>query len=209
MMKPTNRRPGLQASLVPLTLLMALTAVANDAWSRGNTRVAFPEGYQRGVHYATVERGNIREEIFTSREAIDAAKKNQPLPSGTVITMEDYRDGRLFRYVVMEKRQGWGEKHDPQVRNGDWEFQSFAPDRSVNRSENVARCMGCHQPQGKNDFVFTFDQMRSANVSGLERTLRLVSAAPDGVKPPLSTHALAILQLDPGRLPTPLASNYQ
>jgi len=70
--------------------------------------VRFPETYRDGVHYATVTRGNIREELFVSREAIDAVKRGQPIPSGTIITMEDHRDGALFRYVVMEKRAGWG-----------------------------------------------------------------------------------------------------
>ena len=56
----------------------------------------------------TVTRGNIKEDIFTSQAAIDAAKADKPLPSGSVITLVDYRDGKLFRYVVMEKRTGLG-----------------------------------------------------------------------------------------------------
>ncbi|WP_144084628.1 hypothetical protein [Advenella mimigardefordensis] len=59
--------------------------------------------------------------------------------------MEDYRNGELFRYVVMEKRDGWGDRYEESIRNGDWEFQSFRPDRSINRSVNVARCMGRHK----------------------------------------------------------------
>ena len=62
---------------------------------------------------------NIGEELFTSREAIDAVKNGRPIPSGTVITMEDYRSGKLFRYVVMEKRTGWGAQYPPDIRDGD------------------------------------------------------------------------------------------
>jgi hypothetical protein len=40
-------------------------------------------------------------------------EERQPMPSGTVITMEDYRDGKLFRYVVMEKSAGWGPDYPP------------------------------------------------------------------------------------------------
>jgi hypothetical protein len=111
------------------------------------------------VHYATVKRGNITEELFTSRTAIDAVKKGQPIPSGTVITMEDYRDGKLFRYIVMEKRTGWGAEYPPDKRNGEWEFQAFNDDKSVNHSENLDRCFACHKGQG---FVFTLDRMKSA-----------------------------------------------
>jgi hypothetical protein len=123
--------------------------------------MSLPENYAKGVHYATVNRGNIREELFTGRAAIDAVKKGQPLPSGTVITMEDYRDGKLSRYVVMEKRTGWGAEYPPDKRNGEWEFQAFNADKSVNRGENLDRCFACHKGQAKQDFVFTIDRMRS------------------------------------------------
>lgn len=129
----------------------------------GRELVTFPENYADGVHYATVQRGNIREELFTSRAAIDAVKKGQPIPSGTVITMEDFRDGKLFRYIVMEKRTGWGAEYPPEKRNGEWEFQAFNADKSVNGSENLDRCFACHKGQAHNDFVFTLDRMKTAN----------------------------------------------
>ena len=90
-------------------------------------------------------------------------KKGQPIPSGSVITLVDYRDGKLFRYVVMEKRAGWGAEYPPEKRTGEWEFQAFNTDKSVNRSENLDRCFSCHNPQARQDFVFTFDRMKSAN----------------------------------------------
>ncbi|OMG92581.1 hypothetical protein BIZ92_07845 [Achromobacter xylosoxidans] len=145
--------------------------VGQGALAQGNDRVDFPANYRQGVHYATVERGGIREEIFTSRNAISAAKSGKPLPSGTVITMEDYREGKLFRYIVMEKRIGWGERYPEATRNGDWEFQAFHPDRTVNRSENVSRCMGCHKGQASRDYVFTLDRIKSAAVRQLENAL--------------------------------------
>ncbi|WP_046869248.1 cytochrome P460 family protein [Microvirga massiliensis] len=146
------------------TLATALTlgAAAAVAWADGDL-VRFPENYAEGTHYATVERGNIREELFTSQKAIDAARSGQPLPSGTVITMEDYRGGKLFRYVVMEKRVGWGTQYPPEVRNGEWEFQAFNADRMVNRNENVTRCMACHKSREGQDFVFTLDRMKVSN----------------------------------------------
>ena len=136
-------------------------ALAWRALAAGD-RVVFPDGYAGGVHYATVKRGNITEALFTSRAAIDAVKSGQPVPSGTVITMEDYRDGKLFRYVVMEKRTGWGAGYPPEKRNGEWEFQAFNADTSVNRNENLDRCFACHKGQERQDFVFTLDRMKSA-----------------------------------------------
>jgi hypothetical protein len=143
-------------------LALAVTATLVGQARAGGELVKFPENYAAGVLYATVERGNIHEEIFASREAIDAVKNGQPIPSGTVITLVDSRDGKLFRYVVMEKRTGWGAQYPPEKRNGEWEFQAFNADKSVNRNENLDRCFSCHKPQENQDFVFTFDQMKSA-----------------------------------------------
>lgn len=151
-------------SIRAVATALALAVLAGVGWQAkaGGELVTFPESYADGVRYATVERGNIREEIFTSRAAIDAVKNGQPIPSGTVITMEDYRDGRLFRYVVMEKRAGWGAEYSPDKRNGEWEFQAFNADRSVNRNENLDRCFSCHKSRERQDFVFTVDRMRTA-----------------------------------------------
>lgn len=107
-------------------------------------------------------RGNIREELYTSRNAIEAAKAGEPFPDGTVITLVDYRDGKLFRYVVMEKRKGSGAGVPADLRTGDWRFQEFNPDRTVNRNEDGTRCMRCHKPQERQDFVFTVDQMKGS-----------------------------------------------
>ena len=84
-----------RAAMSIRTLSAALTlgatiSLAGQAEAGGDL-VKFPEDHAEGVHYATVNRGNIREEIFTSRTAIDAVKNGQPIPSGTVITLVDYR----------------------------------------------------------------------------------------------------------------------
>jgi hypothetical protein len=93
-------------------VLAALTLQAKA----GGELVTFPERFADGVKYATVERGDIKEDIFTSPDAIAAVKAGRPIPSGTVITLVDYRDGKLFRYVVMEKRMGWGAEYPPEKR---------------------------------------------------------------------------------------------
>lgn len=147
---------------VPVALALSVAATAAWQAKAGRELVRFPENFTGGVQYATVSRGNLKEEIFTGREAIEAVKNGQPVPSGTVITLVDYRDGKLFRYVVMEKRTGWGLEYPPDVRNGEWEFQAFNSDRSVNENESVGRCFSCHKGQAQNDFVFTLDRMKRA-----------------------------------------------
>lgn len=139
----------------------AVSGVVMNAYASGDL-VRFPGDFESGVRYATVERGNIKEDIFTSREAIEAARRGEPLPSGTVITLVDHRDGKLFRYVVMEKREGWGAQYPASKRNGEWEYQAFNADKTVNRNENLDRCFSCHKSEAANDFVFTLDRMKKA-----------------------------------------------
>jgi hypothetical protein len=47
------------------------------------TPVEFPHAFAAGVRYATVERGNVKAEIFTSRATIDVVKQGGPFPVGT------------------------------------------------------------------------------------------------------------------------------
>lgn len=136
-------------------------ALAAPAWAERNL-VKFPEKYAEGVRYAVAPRGDIRQELYTSRAAIDAARADKPLPDGTVITLVDIRGGQVHRYVVMEKRDGAGTVHPPEVRNGDWLFEVFNADRGVNLNDDVKRCLSCHQPQANTDHVFTFEQMKGA-----------------------------------------------
>ena len=100
----------------------ALSAMSARA---GGDKVAFPENYAKGVLYTTVDRADNKQyrELYVSPpEAIAAAKKGEPLPSGTVLTLVQYAakldaqgnpekdaNGRfikdkLLAYTVMEKR---------------------------------------------------------------------------------------------------------
>ena len=143
-------------------LLSAIVVASSTPAAADPSNVAFPIEFERGVHYGTVNRGNVREELYTSRAAIEAAKAGKPMPVGTVITLVDYRDNVLFRYVVMEKRAGWGAGYAPDKRNGEWEYQAFKADKSINTNENIDRCFSCHKSQEKADFVWSLDRMRGA-----------------------------------------------
>jgi hypothetical protein len=168
--------PASVALVATLALGHALPARA------GGDKVAFPEKFKSGVLYATIERTDLKQyrELFTSAAAIDAAKKGQPLPDGTVITLVQYAalltasgemqkdaNGRLIKgrplaVAVMEKRAGWGSDYVPQYRNGDWEYQAFAPDGKANDKANLFACFNCHKPLDKQDFVFSYDKMKAA-----------------------------------------------
>lgn len=117
-------------------------------------RVTFPK-LDELVHYTTVRRGDVTEHISTTREAIAAIQKGQPVPNGTHFLLADYRDEKIYRYFVMEKGPGWGVDFEERRRTGDWHFQWYWPDRKINLQENTARCMSCHSSQKSQDYLFT------------------------------------------------------
>src|SRR5215510_8320004 len=112
------------AGLAAITLTVTVRA--------GGDKVMFPENYAKGVLYTTVDRPDNKQfrELYAPKEAIDALKAGQPLPSGTVLTMVNYKaklgadgnpekdgNGRFIKteeiagIVVVEKRAGWGAEY--------------------------------------------------------------------------------------------------
>jgi hypothetical protein len=174
-MKYRNCSATLAAITCACAVLFAISARA------GGDKVAFPEDYAKGVLYTTLDRADNKQyrELYVSPEAIAAAKKGEALPSGTVITLVQFAakldeqgnpvkdaNGRfvkdnLLGYTVMEKRTGWGAEYPDSIRNGEWEYQAFRADRSVNTSAKLEACFNCHKPLGtKVDYLFSYDKMK-------------------------------------------------
>jgi hypothetical protein len=164
--------------------LAAIAAVSLSLAVRaGGDKVAFPADYAKGVLYTTVDRPDNKQfrELYAPREAIEAVKAGKPIPSGTVLTMLNFKaklgadgnpvkdaNGRFIKtdelvgYAVMEKRSGWGSEYPDDIRNGEWEYQAFTPAKAVNDKANLKACFTCHKPLDKQDYVFSFDKMKTA-----------------------------------------------
>lgn len=122
--------------------------------------IQFPEKYEEGVLYTTVTRGNAFEELYTSKETIEAVQNGEAIPNGTVITLKIYENEELNRIFVMEKRNDWDPDYLSEQRNGEWAYQSFTPEGTVNEKENVGRCISCHAGQEGDDFLYKLDEMK-------------------------------------------------
>ena len=164
--------------------ILAMTASAVAVQVRaGGDKVAFPENFDKGTLYATVDRYDNKQyrELYATPAAVDAVRKGQPIPSGTVLTLVQYKaqldaagnpvkdtngrfqKGDLIAYTVMEKRDGWGAEYKDDIRNGEWEYQAFGPDKKVNEKANLTGCFQCHKPlPSSQDFVFSYDKMKTA-----------------------------------------------
>jgi plastocyanin len=148
--------------------------------SAGGDKVAFPAEFDKGTLYATLDRYDVKQyrELWATPAAVEAVRKGQPIPSGTVLTLVQYKaqvdsqnnpikdpngrfvKGDLLAYTVMEKRTGWGTEYPDTIRNGEWEYQAFGPDRKVNDKANLQGCFNCHKPHEGQDFVISLASLR-------------------------------------------------
>jgi hypothetical protein len=170
-----------RTALFCATLFAAIVIAA--AVRAGPDNVKFPVNYAKGVLYTTVDRADNKQfrELFITRYALDEVKAGRPLPSGTVITMVNYKakldeagqpvkdaNGRFIKtdeiagIAVMEKRAGWGAEYPPEMRNGEWEYRAFKADGTVNDKADLKPCFTCHLQKVPNqDFVFTLDKLKA------------------------------------------------
>ncbi|WP_226584471.1 cytochrome P460 family protein [Acuticoccus sediminis] len=143
-------------------ILLGLTTAAGlaTAASAEPNRVEFPSNLDALEHYTTVRRGEVTEYMYTSREALDAIKAGEELPDGTQVILQDWRDGKVHRLFVMQKGAGWGEDYAEAARTGDWQFQWYWPDGSINMDENTQRCRSCHTARESRSYMYTYSDAR-------------------------------------------------
>ena len=180
------------ATVLGLGIILQVRA-DGDSNSFSGSKVLFPENYAEGVVYMTANlpvNPNSRmtgpehivqyREYYAATAAIEALRQGVPVPSGTVITMVQYRaqldaqghplkdangsfiKGEVFGFRAMEKRTGWGAEYPPEMRNGEWEFQVFTADKKPNNKANLTSCFQCHKSQANKDFLFTFNKVKAA-----------------------------------------------
>jgi hypothetical protein len=153
MIQSSFGRMGLLSAVAGAVLLVGWQVDAEP------TRATMPD-IKSLVHYTTVTRGEVTEHIMTTREAIEAVKAGKPIPDGTHFALVDYRGGEVYRYFIMEKGKDWGNDYDESRRTGDWQFQWYKPDGTINTAENTARCQRCHSSRSDRDFLYTYNEMR-------------------------------------------------
>ena len=147
--------------------------------SAGPESIVFPEKYKDGVLYATLDRYDVKQyrELYGTAAAVAAAREGKPIPSGTVLTLVQYKaqvdaqgnpvkdasgrfvKGDLLAYTVMEKRTGWGIEYPDDLRNGDWEYAAFGADKKLNEKANYKGCFQCHKPHEAQDFVISLAKL--------------------------------------------------
>ena len=166
-------------------------AVIAAASLAGPENIRFPEGFEKGVLYATVDRHDIKQhrELYSTPAAVKAVRAGEPIPHGTVLTLVQYAaklddkknpvkdakgrfvKGDLIAYTVMEKRQGWGAGYPAEWRNGEWEYAAFTKDKKPNAKAhaNIKSCFDCHKPHEGQDFVISLASLSGTATGAAKR----------------------------------------
>jgi plastocyanin len=177
-----------------ITIAISSACVAGGVFAAGATvgnpdLIQFPEGYEKGVLYQTLDRHDTKQyrELYSTPEAVKAVRVGRPIPSGTVLTLVQYgakkdekgnvlKDakgrfvkGDLLAYTVMEKRKGWGASYPAEIRNGEWEYAVFTKDRQRNAKANIQGCFGCHKPHEQQDFVISLASLSGTALGAVQR----------------------------------------
>jgi len=139
----------------------------------------FPKGY---VLYDTTKKDdqNAVSKSYVNAVGLAAAKAGKPLPDGSSILVVNYaakldaskkpvteKDGswavdKVMSYAGMESRAGWGKDIPELLRNTNWNYGVFGPDKAPRTEINQAVCLACHKPKAATSFVFGLKEIEAA-----------------------------------------------
>ena len=140
------------------------------------TSATLPEGYPNGfTMYQTVNRPDINQVryLYANAVALQAAREGKPLPDGSVLVLEQHAarlgadrkpvvgaDGffereRFLAYAIMGRAAGWGKDIPEMLRNEDWNYAVFTPEKKLRAGVNQAECLACHKPLDKVSYTFS------------------------------------------------------
>jgi plastocyanin len=159
-----------------------VVALFSSAAVAGPEKIKFPSDYLKGVLYQTLDRPDSKQyrELYAPAAAVEAVRKGQPIPYGTVLTLVQWSveqdtngnpikdaNGRFIKkdiiaHTVMEKQRGWGADYPADwPRNGEWEYAAFTADGRPNEKANANNksCFTCHLPHAKQDFVISLAKL--------------------------------------------------
>ncbi len=146
------------------------------------TGATLPEGYPSGfTMYQTVNRSDINQVryLYANAVALQAAREGKSLPDGSVLVLEQhaaklgadkkpivgtdgfYERDRFLAYAIMGRNAGWGKDIPEVLRNEDWNYAVFTPEKKQRAGVNQAECLACHKPLDKMSYTFSITPLTS------------------------------------------------
>lgn len=151
------------------TFLRAVFAAALLPAVMASAAPALPMHPESLVLFSTTTHSGVIGDKYTQRSAVEAAKAGRPLPYGTVIYGVEYEDqdgvrGPVSRYILMEKVRGGGRSYPVSVRNGEWEYASYTPQKALITEDPVTRCLACHKSAADTEYLFGYDKLKAVQL---------------------------------------------
>jgi cytochrome c553 len=135
---------------------------ADPAGEIRRSRMTFPASFPKEFVMYHEELGADQtptKRAFVNRTALTAARAGKPLPSGSIILVENHNAEGQVSYAAMETRSGWGAGIPEILRNGDWSYALFDAQKQLRANFNYARCLACHKPQAPSSYVFALKEI--------------------------------------------------
>jgi cytochrome c553 len=138
--------------------------------------ISIPENYSSvftRYHVADDLNAKTIASYYANDVAINAARSGLPLPDGSMIVAQHSKaklasDGnplfdesgrltpdRVTSLVAMARERAAGATIPILLRNGDWRYAAFTPDRNERSGLNYAECFACHLPLARSNYIFT------------------------------------------------------
>lgn len=104
----------------------------------------------KGKQYKGTEPHGALLTTYINDTAYDSVKKKKFMTDGAIIVKENYTaDKKFVALSVMYKVKGY----NPEA--GDWFWARYSPDGKVEASGKARGCIGCHEKNKDNDYIFT------------------------------------------------------
>lgn len=158
------------------------TTVPAEVAAIKKSQMTFPRDFPKGfVLYNTTNKDdqNAVSKSYVNTVALQAAKAGKPLPDGSAIIVVNYaakldaakkpvleKDGswavdKVTGYAGMEARAGWGAIIPELLRNANWNYGVFGPDKAPRAEVSQTICLACHKPQAATSYLFLLKDIQA------------------------------------------------
>ena len=144
------------------------------------SHMTFPKDFPKGFTlYLTSNNTDkkVVSQTYVNATGLAAVKAGKQMPDGSMIIVVNSsakadasgapvagKDGtwtpdKVQGYTGMEARAGWGKDIPEMIRNQNWNYTVFTPDKQPNAKVAQVICLTCHKPKAEESYIFSFKEL--------------------------------------------------
>jgi cytochrome c553 len=156
------------------------TTVSSAVAAIKKSHMMFPRSFPKGFTlYLTANdaKENVVSKTYVNTVGLQAARAHKQLPDGsTIIVVKSAarlgpdkkpvlaKDGswatdKVVAYVGMEAHAGWGKDVPELLRNANWNYAVFTPEKAPKADVPQTICLACHKPKASESYLFSFKEL--------------------------------------------------